>query len=444
MLELTKDSIPKTLGVMALLTSVGMLALVGFGVADALFVGMLGEGPLAALTYSFPILIGSSAVGVGLGVGSEAVFAPIVGRGNQDEIRRVGTQLMAFATGLAVVLSGLMALVAEPYPIWMGASADVAPLVTLYIELWLLGTPPLIVALVGGGLARTIGDPKTPAVVMVLAALLNIGLDPILIFGIEGWVPAYGFEGAAYATLATKILAGAWCYGLFVWKYKLVTLAPGSFEGGLEHLREMLRLGTPAMGVQCMVPLGQSMMLKLLSAAGTGVVAAFGLAIQIESLGLLGCASLNLSLGPFVGQHVGANLPGRIRQGLRWALKVVLIYTSTVAALMWLAGPSLWPLLHESPEVTDALALMLLWLPLSFLPEGARMVTSPHFNNTGTSVPPFILLGSKFFILVLPMALVAQTYVGWIGVIVALVLARWIVSGVALTWLQRHLKAKNI
>ena len=54
LLELTKDSIPKTLGVMALLTSVGMLALVGFGVADAIFVGMLGEVPLAALTYAFP------------------------------------------------------------------------------------------------------------------------------------------------------------------------------------------------------------------------------------------------------------------------------------------------------------------------------------------------------------------------------------------------------
>ena len=92
MLELTKDSIPKTLGVMALLTSVGMLALVGFGVADAIFVGMLGEVPLAALTYAFPILIGSSAIGVGLSVGAEAVLAPVVGQGDAVRTRKVATQ----------------------------------------------------------------------------------------------------------------------------------------------------------------------------------------------------------------------------------------------------------------------------------------------------------------------------------------------------------------
>ena len=392
----------------------------------------------------FPILIGSSAIGVGLSVGAEAVLAPVVGQGDAVKTRQVATQLLSFATALSIILSAAMALMATPYPHWMGASPEVAPLVTLYINLWLLGTPPLIVALVGGGLARTIGDPQTPAIVMVIAALLNIGLDPILIFGIDGWVPAYGFEGAAYATLATKVLAGAWCYGLFVWKYRLLTLQAGSFAGGQTHLKEMLRLGTPATGVQCMVPLGQSVILKLLSDAGTSIVAAFGLAIQIESLGLLGCASLNLSLGPFVGQNVGAKLHQRIRSGLIWALKVVLIYTTLVSALMWFLGPLIWPMLHASVEVTDALALMLMVLPLSFLPEGARMVSSPHFNNTGTSMPPLILLASQFFLLMLPLALVLRPLLGWYGVIVAWVVARWIVSGVALTWLQRHLKARGI
>ena len=101
-------------------------------------------------------------------------------------------------------------------------------------------------------------------------------------------------------------------------------------------------------------------------------------------------------------------------------------------------------MLHASVEVTDALALMLMLLPLSFLPEGARMVSSPHFNNTGTSMPPLILLASQFFLLMLPLALVLRPLLGWYGVIVAWVVARWIVSGVALTWLQRHLKARGI
>ena len=146
LLELTKDPIPKTLGLMALLTSLGMLALVGFGVADALFVGMLGEAPLAALTYAFPVMVGSSAVGVGLGIGAEAVLAPVVGRGDKTAIQRTATQLLVFATGLSILLSAAMALMATPYPLWMGANHEVAPLVTLYINLWLLGTPTLIVA----------------------------------------------------------------------------------------------------------------------------------------------------------------------------------------------------------------------------------------------------------------------------------------------------------
>ena len=114
LLELTKDPIPKTLGLMALLTSLGMLALVGFGVADALFVGMLGEVPLAALTYAFPVLVGSSAVGVGLGIGAEAVLAPVVGRGDKTAIQRTATQLLVFATGLSIVLSARTKGVSPP------------------------------------------------------------------------------------------------------------------------------------------------------------------------------------------------------------------------------------------------------------------------------------------------------------------------------------------
>ena len=444
LLELTKDPIPKTLGLMALLTSLGMLALVGFGVADALFVGMLGEVPLAALTYAFPVLVGSSAVGVGLGIGAEAVLAPVVGRGDKTAIQRTATQLLVFATGLSIVLSAAMALMATPYPLWMGANHEVAPLVTLYINLWLLSTPPLIVALVGGGMARTIGDPQTPAIVMVICALLNIALDPLLIFGLDGWVPAYGFEGAAYATLATKVLAGVWCYGLFVRKYQLLSLDPQTFQNGWANLKEMLRLGTPAMGVQCMVPLGHSIILKLLSTAGTGVVAAFGLAVQIESLGLLGCAALNLSLGPFVGQHMGAQLYPRIREGFIWAQKVALVYTLSVATLMWLGGPKLWPMLHGSVEVTDALAIILFLQPFSFLPEGARMITSPFFNNTGTSLPPLVLLASQFFLVMLPLALLLSPSMGWTGIIMAWVIARWVISAVALLWLRAHLKTRGI
>ena len=209
MLELTKDSIPKTLGVMALLTSVGMLALVGFGVADAIFNGMLGEVPLAALTYAFPILIGSSAIGVGLSVGAEAVLAPVVGQGDALRNAEGGNSAPKFRNRALDYSIGCDGLDGGALPALDGCLNRGTAGYALHQSLASRYAAFLIVALVQGGLARTIGDPQTPAIVMVIAALLNIGLDPILIFGIDGWVPAYGFEGAAYATLATKVLAGA-------------------------------------------------------------------------------------------------------------------------------------------------------------------------------------------------------------------------------------------
>ncbi|RMF83839.1 MAG: MATE family efflux transporter, partial [Nitrospirae bacterium] len=201
--RLVEGAVGRTLAGLALPMVVGLFAVIAFNVADAYFIARLGTAPLAAVGFTFPVALVVGSLGIGLGTGTASALSRAIGEGDGGRVRRLATDAIVLALGvaLAICLLGLATL--EPLFRLLGAPDALLPRIREYMAIWYLGAPFLIVPMVGNNAIRATGDARVPSAIMVSAALLNVVLDPLLIFGLAG-LPRLGLRGAAIATVAAR------------------------------------------------------------------------------------------------------------------------------------------------------------------------------------------------------------------------------------------------
>ena len=171
------------------------------------------------------------------------------------------------------------------------------------MEVWYVGVVMVIVPQVGNAAIRASGDTKTPSAVMLVAVVLNIALDPILIFGV-GPVPALGLRGAALATVISGSVTLV-ALGVLRLREGIITFRFPSIRQTLNSWKQILRLGLPNAATAVVTPLASGLITRLIASFGVAAVAGYGIAIRVQMFGFLLAMALASALGPFFGQNWG-------------------------------------------------------------------------------------------------------------------------------------------
>ena len=192
-----------------------------FNAVDTYFVGRLGAVPLAAMSYTFPVIMILGSISHGLGVGISSVVSRAIGSGDHHRVQRLTTDglILAFMVVVVASLCGIMTI--RPLFSLLGAREQTLKLIYQYMFIWYLGIPFVIVPMAGNNAIRATGDALTPSIVMIVAVVVNLGLDPILIFGL-GPFPAMGISGAALATVLARFTTLPISLGILVFREKLI------------------------------------------------------------------------------------------------------------------------------------------------------------------------------------------------------------------------------
>ena len=268
---LTEGAVGRTLLRLTLPMIVGMMSMVGFNVVDTFFVSRLGTHELAAISFTFPVILLVTSISIGLGIGAASAIAKAIGRGDGHGVRRLTTDSvsLSFLIVVAVAVFGLLTI--DPLFTALGAGPDVLPLVREYMTIWYVGVPFVIIPMVGNSVIRATGDTKTPATIMVIAMTVNVVLDPLLIFGL-GPFPEMGLGGAALATLAARASAMTASVWILVRREHMLTLERPILSEGLASWREVLHVGAPASMTQLIVPVSIGIITRLIGQAAAHVV----------------------------------------------------------------------------------------------------------------------------------------------------------------------------
>ena len=433
---LTEGAIGRKLTKLTLPMVWGIFAIVAFNLADTYYVGQLGTQQLAAMSFTFPVVMTLGSLALGLGVGASSVIARAIGHGDRNRVQRLTTNSLTLGVTIVAVLSSLGLFTIDPLFTAMGAGPEVMPFVRQYMQIWYFGMVFLVVPMVGNSAIRAAGDTGTPSLIMTLSAGFNIVLDPLLIFGMAG-LPAMGLAGAAWATViarATTLVAS-----LLVLQFKERMLCP-HLPGPKETFgcwRSVLTVGLPAAGSNMLVPISIGVITSMLAGHGALAVAGFGVASRVESFAMIALMALAASIGPFVGQNWGAEKYGRVNRALHQSYLFCLGWGLLVAVILAAIAGRIAPLFNADREVV-AIATTYLWIvPISYGTAGIIQVASAAFNAIGNPMPSVVMTVLRMFVLYIPLAYLGGWWLGPIGIFAAATVANGLVGLGAYWWSHR-------
>jgi len=312
-----------------------------YNVADTFWLGRLSADAVGALSLAFPIVFLFISVGGGFTAAGAILVAQHTGAsaassGSSREAGKVAGTALGFVMLVALVLGALGYLAVEPalalIPADERTAADVVPLAAAYMRVFFLATPFLFGFFTFVSLMRGYGDTRAPLRVMVVSVAVNVVIDPVLIFG-WGPVPAYGIEGAAWATLISRAVATVVGWYVLFGTPAGPSIRPGDLVPKPAIVKRVLKLGVPSALEQSGVALAFVVLTALVATFPPAVVAAYGLGNRLISLVFLPAMGLAQAVNTVVGQNLGAEKPDRARRAVRAALTVVTGVMLPVAAL---------------------------------------------------------------------------------------------------------------
>ncbi len=410
MKDLTTGSIKKHLFDLALPTLGGMLAFSLFNITDTYFVGKLGTESLAAMAFTFPVVMIAGAVSTGISVGAGSLLARAYGKKDKNKVRRIATDGIILSLLLVGIFSILGLFSMDALFKFMGADHEIIPLIKSYMSIWYAFVIVVMMPPVSDGAMRAIGDTVRPFKIMLICALLNIVLDPILIFGWFG-LPALGIKGAAIATVISRFI------GMIVSLYyshhlhKLIDWSLPKLKSLLLSWSEIISIGLPSIGV-VLLPQIVRLTLTTLTAhiSGTGSVAAVAIGIRIGSFTLILAMAIGSSIVPIIGQNFGAGHLLRVHKTQKLLSQIAVITSVSVLFFMLLCSKYMVTHFTNDPHVIHLSHLYLLILSVGSIGLNLYNFNAQILNALGLSKKTLLLNGFGTLGIILPLMLIGAQY----------------------------------
>ena len=413
----------------------GLVTVMGANLIETIYVSLLGTDELAALGFTFPLVMLLQSMTMGLGVGASSVVARKIGA---DE-RVQATSIISHSLLITVMFVGIVSLLvsstlSEIFDL-LGAEKNIKSMALEFMEVWFYGLPFFAVAMVGTSLMRAAGDVATPGYLMAAGSFLQVLFGPALIFGFSEW-DGFGLKGAAIAFIVARTTTFLFVI-YFLNKNKFLVSSLNDFW---LSTREVFHVGLPAIASNLIGPLSMTFITRLVAGYGSAAVAGFSLASRIETMLAMVVWAISMSVGPFVGQNWGARKFERVWKAVSLANIYAVSWGALSYVVLFLTSPLVINAVTDEFAVADAALTYLLIVPIGMGLMGISANASNSFNALGKPVPPLVMSVVQMLVLTIPLAIVGNFFLGFPGIFIGGVFAMLISASVIHIWLRRTLK----
>ena len=413
----------------------GLVTVMGANLIETIYISLLGTDELAALGFTFPLVMLLQSMTMGLGVGASSVVARKIGA---DE-RVQATSIISHSLLITVVFVGIVSLLvsstlSEIFNL-LGAEKNIKSMALEFMEVWFYGLPFFAVAMVGTSLMRAAGDVATPGYLMAAGSFLQVLFGPALIFGFSEW-DGFGLKGAAIAFIVARTTTFLFVI-YFLNKNKFLV---SSLDDFWLSTREVFHVGLPAIASNLIGPLSMTFITRLVAGYGSAAVAGFSLASRIETMLAMVVWAISMSVGPFVGQNWGARKFERVWKAVSLANIYAVSWGALSYVVLFLTSPLVINTVTDELAVADAALTYLLIVPIGMGLMGISANASNSFNALGQPVPPLVMSVVQMLVLTIPLAILGNFFLGFPGIFIGGVFAMLISATVIHIWLRRTLK----
>lgn len=427
---------------MSLPMILSMLVQALYNIVDSIFVAQIGETALAAVSLAFPVQNLIIAVSVGTGVGVNALLSRSLGEKNQEtaNLAAVNGIFVFFLSYLLFAVFGLF--FARMYFSVQTSNPEIIEQGTIYLSVCSIFSFGIFLEIALERIMQSTGRTIYNMITQGLGAIINIILDPILIFGLFGF-PRMGILGAAVATVIGQIIAMLLLLYFNIRKNSDVNLNMRRFRPDTAIIAEIYRVGLPSIIMQSISSVMTFGVNKILLLFSETAVSVFGIYFKLQSFIFMPVFGLNNAMVPIVAYNYGAARKDRIMKTIRSSVTAAVAIMLAGLAIFQIFPEQLLYLFDASEHMMGIGVPALRIISLSFLFAGYCIVIGSVFQTLGNGVYSLITSAARQLVCILPAAWLFASVFGLHAVWYAFPLAE-IISVVLTTLLFRRIYQKKI
>ncbi|WP_245990325.1 MATE family efflux transporter [Tabrizicola piscis] len=414
--------------VMALTSSVGLMAVFVVDLINMLYIAMLGQAELAAaIGYAGAILFFTTSFGIGMSIAVGALVARALGARDPASARARATTGLVLGFVFGSLFAAVVWLALEPLVALLGATGRTAELTVDFLAIVIPSQPLLMVGMIGGAILRSHGDARAAMMATVWGALVTAVLDPILIFGF-GW----DLTGAAIASVAARVV-------IAVMALRPITAKYGGFDRPtpgqvVADMGPIWAIAVPAILTQVATPVGQAFVTRATSDYGEAAVAGMAIAGRLTPVAFGVIFALSGAMGPIIGQNFGAGRMDRVRRAFLDGLIFTGLVILVVSGVLFLLRAPIADAFQAEGLTRDLVYLFCGPLALLWFFNGMIFVGNAVCNNLGRPFWSTVVNWGRHTVGTIPLALWLGGIWGAQGVLIGQALGG-VVFGLAAAWL---------
>ena len=344
--NLTEGKILKTMLMFALPMILGNLLQQIYNIADTMVVGrFLGAEALAAVGSAYTLMTFLTSVLIGLCMGSGAVFSIAYGAGNEQELKKSIWVSFIFVGFITIVMNIFVFVWTDPVLKLLQIPKEVYPLMETYIRIIFLGIVFVFLYNFFACLLRAMGNSVVPLWFLAVSSVLNIILDLWFVAGL-----GKGVEGAAAATVIAQMAAGIGIAAYTLWKVPSLRMEKKYMHMDKSILNRVMQYSVLTCAQQSVMNFGILMIQGLVNSFGTIIMAAFAVAVKIDTLAYMPAQEFGNAFSLFISQNYGAKKYHRIQKASGMAVKVSVGFCLVISLIVWIFAAPLVKIFLADPQ----------------------------------------------------------------------------------------------
>ena len=420
-----------------------MATMATYNIIDTLWLSKIGHEAIAALTVVLPFHILVIAASVGSGVGINSLVSRRFGERDIEAANHIAGQIFPLSVFFSLLFIVAATFFTRQVLAVAGATADIMEYGVQYLVVISFGTPFIFLLISANSLLRGSGDAVRPMIFMVTASITNVILDPFLIFGI-GFFPEMGVRGAALATVLSQGLGAGISLGyLLLTRHSAYALKPHHLKPSWPILKEIYRVGLPAVIMDISESLVFAFYNNTLSAYGSIALAAGGLSLRVIDLAFMPVFGASGALLTIVGYSLGARLWGRVWRSVIVASLGLALTMAVATVILEFTAPLIVGVFSRDRQLIDAAIPAMRILLSSIAIVGPTVLFVTTFQGLSKGTDALILSLVRQLVFLVPILLVLPRFMGLMGVWLSLPLSDLLGFIVTGSWLFREYRIQT-
>jgi len=374
--------------------SIAVIALISTGIVDTIYLGRLtdelrpnlGVMALAAIGFAFPLTFLCNSANIGLGAGTLSAVSRALGQGDIERSRRHGAAAILMALTVMTLLVTTMLIILPHVLSLMGAEGEIKKMASQYAIISFPGLVIVSVAAMSNNILRAGGEAVLPSSIMIIGAVINIILDPFLIFG-WGPFPRMEIQGAAWATVTGNTIGAIFGFSMVMFHRKAISFSEMTLGSIKRAWKVVGSVGLPAAGTNIIVPLSAALAVTIIARSLTTVdVAAFTVASRAELISVGMLYALSACIGAITGQNGGAGLTDRVRATFNFCYWICIVWGTFMAIILALFAPQIAGIFSNDAEVVAKTIPYFYIVPVTIFAYGFVFISAAGFNALGRPI----------------------------------------------------------